>query len=480
MSDLEIMKQNLEILQNENASLKNQLQIFKEKENSYQSFISRIKKIQSEYESSYQRSINDYKAHEEEIKKKYYNYQKILENQNEQNEKRLTDEILLLKSEQKEKDKLIQSLNEKINLLNEKVSKDELNYYFKEKEYEDIIISKERKLSELNDVIKQIVQEATEEIKKLSQQLEEFEKNPKMTSPIGGLIEREKIENNLNLNNLGMLNRSVDDIKNKNNNVIINNNNINIKQNDIVKQSQNIMNNSLLLSDRFKNAFIDGSNSIPTPQKANNSFMLNTKYSNEHPLYYPQNNYVNKPNNNSSIGGQTLMTQLYLLQNDKNVLASELKQKEKEVNFWKNIRSDMYSKNQAQNSSANNSINITNNKYLNDMKLKNMEKTLVNYGNTIDTIKKQYNQSLKYQQKEIDKLKNNMENNSNMAYNKVDSGKTNIKRYEEGHNDLSEQKKSTNEDLLHALKLTIPSKEGIRNEYINSQIQQIKNSENKE
>ena len=30
------------------------------------------------------------------------------------------------------------------------------------------------------------------------------------------------------------------------------------------------------------------------------------------------------------------------------------------------------------------------------------------------------------------------------------------------------------------LKLTIPSKEGIRNEYINSQIQQIKNSDNKE
>ena len=163
MSDLEIMKKNLENLQNENTSLKNQIQIYKEKENSYQSSISRIKKIQSEYESSYQQSINDCKAHEEEIKKKYYNYQKILENQNEQNEKRLTNEILLLKSEQKEKDKIIQSLNEKINLLNEKLSKDEINYYVKEKEYEDIIISKERKLSELNDAIKQIVEEANEE-----------------------------------------------------------------------------------------------------------------------------------------------------------------------------------------------------------------------------------------------------------------------------------------------------------------------------
>ena len=41
-----------------------------------------------------------------------------------------------------------------------------------------------------------------------------------------------------------------------------------------------------------------------------------------------------------------------------------------------------------------------------------------------------------------------------------------------------EQAKSTTEDLLHALKITIPSKEGIRNEYINSQVQKIKNSEN--
>lgn len=474
MSDLEIMKQNLEILQNENTSLKSQIQIYKEKENSYQTSISRIKKIQSEYESSYQQSINECKAHEEEIKKKYYNYQKILENQNEQNEKRLTNEILLLKTEQKEKDKIIQSLNEKINLLNEKLSKEELNYYVKEKEYEDIIISKERKLSELNDAIKQIVEEANEEIKRLSQQLEEFENKSKTNNPINNVMEREAAENILNVN-LGMLNKSVDDIKNKNNNVIISNNN------DIMKQSQNIANNSFLLSDRFKNVLNDGPNSITTPQKANNSFILNNKYSNDRQILYPQNNYANKStNNNSATGSQNLMTQLYLLQNDKNVLANELKQKEKEVNFWKNIRSDMYSKNQVQNNSANNSINFSTNNYLNDMKLKNMEKTLVNYGNNIDTFKKQYNQSLKYHQKEIDKLKNVMGNSAIMGYNKADGGITSINRYEEIPKDLNEQKKNTNEDLLHALKITIPSKEGIRNEYIKSQVQQIKNSDYKE
>lgn len=39
-------------------------------------------------------------------------------------------------------------------------------------------------------------------------------------------------------------------------------------------------------------------------------------------------------------------------------------------------------------------------------------------------------------------------------------------------------KKSLNDDILHSLKITIPSKEGIRNEYINSQVEKIKNSEN--
>ena len=92
MSD---MKTNIESLQNENISLKNQIQLYQEKEKSYQSSILQIKKIQNEYELSYQQSINDYKKHEEEIKKKYLDYQKIMEIQNEESEKRLSEEILL-------------------------------------------------------------------------------------------------------------------------------------------------------------------------------------------------------------------------------------------------------------------------------------------------------------------------------------------------------------------------------------------------
>ena len=464
MEDFENLKENLEKYNKENISLKNQIEILKEKENSYQTSISKIKKIQNEYESSYNLFINDYKKNKEEIRNKYLEYQNILEKQNEENEKRLTDEIFLLKNELKEKDNIINSLNEKINILNLKISKDQFNYYFKEREYEDIIISKERKLNELNEAIKQIVKEATDEIKRLSQQLEEFQKKSKLSNPMNFVIEKETIENNYNINNL---NRSVDNARNNINSIK------SLKQNDIIRQSQNINSNSVLLSDNYRNIL----NNVNTPLRMNNSFMINNKFNklnnNDNPLFYTQNNFYN-PNN------KDLKAKLYILQNDKNMLANQLKQKEKEVNFWKNLRTDLYA-----NAQDYNKINIhpnSNNKYINDIKLKSMEKTLMNYGNKINKIKKQYNESLKNHQREIDKLRNDVESSVNLTqHSKMNEGTFNTNSYEElGDNDDIDQGKSTSEDLIHALKITIPSKEGIRNEYINSQVQKIKNSENKD
>ena len=464
MEDFENLKENLEKYNKENISLKNQIEILKEKENSYQTSISKIKKIQNEYESSYNLFINDYKKNKEEIRNKYLEYQNILEKQNEENEKRLSEEIFLLKKELKEKDNIINSLNEKINILNLKISKDQFNYYFKEREYEDIIISKERKLNELNEAIKQIVKEATDEIKRLSQQLEEFQKKSKLSNPMNFVIEKETIENNYNINNL---NRSVDNARNNINSIK------SLKQNDIIRQSQNINSNSVLLSDNYRNIL----NNVNTPLRMNNSFMINNKFNklnnNDNPLFYTQNNFYN-PNN------KDLKAKLYILQNDKNMLANQLKQKEKEVNFWKNLRTDLYA-----NAQDYNKINIhpnSNNKYINDIKLKSMEKTLMNYGNKINKIKKQYNESLKNHQREIDKLRNDVESSVNLTqHSKMNEGTFNTNSYEElGDNDDIDQGKSTSEDLIHALKITIPSKEGIRNEYINSQVQKIKNSENKD
>jgi hypothetical protein len=383
MDEIELTKENLESLQNENKSLKKELQLLKEKENSYQNSILRIKQIENEYESSYKKYINDYKNHEEEIKQKYLEFQKILEKQNEENEKKLNEEIILLKSELKEKDNIIHSLKEKINSLNENIAQEELNSYFKEKEYEEIIISKERKLNELNDAIKQIVQEATEEIKRLSEQLEDFQNRTKMTNPLSLLIEKEVIQNNINLNNI-----SKNTTKSAGN-LNLNTNNIDnaelIKQEDITKQSQNIVNNNALLSERFEINDIKNkiNSNILTPQRPNNSFVFNSRFTTkENPIYYTQKNYYNK-----DLPSQDVMTQMYLLENDKHLLLNELKQKEKEVNFWKNLRSDIYMNNQIKTGRINNSMAFSTNKYLNDIKLKNMEKTLANYGNKINKIK---------------------------------------------------------------------------------------------
>ena len=381
--------QNIELLQKENISLKNQVQLLKEKEESYQSSISKIKQVQSEYEIAYKKALTDYNKQEEDLKNKYLEYQSILEKQNEDNEKSYVDEILLLKVKLKEKDDIINSLTEKINSLNEKISKEEMNYYFKEKEYEEIIISKEKKLSELNEAIKQIVQEATEEIKRLSGQLEEFQKKGKHNNPMDLFIEKElkdinnknNINNNRDLNINSNLNKSVDNILSNNINSIKS-----LKQNDIVKQSQNIINNSVLLSQNFKNVLKETN----TPQKVNKSFIIrhhrkNPNINNDMPMYYTQNNFSGKNDHD-------LMTQLYILQNDKTILTNELKKKEKEVSFWKNLRTDIYNSTMQQNMNMNGIRYSPSAKYFNDFKLKKMEKTLHSYGNKINEIKKQYNE----------------------------------------------------------------------------------------
>ena len=466
-------EQNIELIQKENTLLKNQIQTLKEKESQYQSSISKIKQTQSEYENAYKNAIKDYSKQQEDLKNKYLEYQSILEKQNEDNEKSYMDEILLLKVKLKEKDDIINSLTEKINALNEKITKDEMNYIFKEKEYEEVIISKEKKLSELNEAIKQIVQEATDEIKRLSGQLEEFQRKGKKNNPVDFFIEKEIKDlnnNNININNNknnreliinSNLNKSVDNILNNNINSIKS-----FKQNDIIQQSQNIINNSVLLSENFKNVLKD----TTTPQKPNKSFIIkpriqNPKINNEIPMYYTQNNFFGK-------NEQDLMTQLYMLQNDKTILTNELKKKEKEVTFWKNLRTDLY--NSAMQQSFNGIRYSPSAKYLNDFKIRNMEKTLHSYGNKINQIKKQYNESMKNHQREIEKLRNDMENSIHFTQ---QSRIINDRNNEEDELDDMEQK-SLNEDLLHALKITIPSKEGIRNEYINSQVQKIKNADN--
>ena len=193
--------------------------------------------------------------------------------------------------------------------------------------------------------------------------------------------------------------------------------------------------------------------------------MKNKISNNEIPLYYTQNNFYGKSE-------QELITQIYMLQNDKIILTNELKKKEQEVNFWKNLRSDLYNSNMKIGNHG--MIFSPSGKYLNDIKLKNMEKSFHNYGRKNNETKLRYNDTLKNHKKDIIKLRNDMENSINLNQ---QSRKINDKNNNEEISDENEQK-NQDEGLLHDLQISIPSKEGIRNEYINSQVNKIKNSDN--
>ena len=300
------VEEKLKILESENNSLKSQLNISLEKEKLYNSTIEKIKKMQSENEKSYFDALKESKIREEEIQQKFLEFQKILENQYNENEKRLTDEITQLTIELSKRDNIINSLQNNLNSLNDKISQDELNYHFKEKEFENIIKIKERKLDELNIAVKQITKEATEEIKRLSEQLEDFQ------------IKTKNNTNNFNDDNKG--------------NYI--NNNINRNRNN------NINNNSNIIE---------------------------------------------------------LKNEIYMLQNKNNILSKELEKKNREINFWKSQRNNINNRDDT----------------LKELRIKQLERTFINYGNKVKQIDEKYRKNTLQNQKEkisllkqIDYLKN--------------------------------------------------------------------------
>ena len=85
------IEEKLKILESENNSLKNKINISLEKEKLYHSTVEKIKQIQAENEKSYFDSLKENKKREEEIQQKFLEFQKILENQYGENEKRLNE-----------------------------------------------------------------------------------------------------------------------------------------------------------------------------------------------------------------------------------------------------------------------------------------------------------------------------------------------------------------------------------------------------
>ena len=122
----------------------------------------------------------------------------MLENQYKQSEKRLTDQIAQLKKIINSKDDINTQITKQNVELKQLISKNEIEWRLKEHEYENVIKIKERKITELEESIKSITKEASEEFNKLSSQLDTFQN--KIRS--GSLMENEEYpqgENNSQL-----------------------------------------------------------------------------------------------------------------------------------------------------------------------------------------------------------------------------------------------------------------------------------------
>ena len=125
------IEQKLNLLQSENSSLKIKIQSFLEKENLYKENLEKIKSIQSEQEKIYFNSIKDSKRREEELKQKFLDFQKLLENQYSSSESRFNEEMNQMSQEISKRDNIINNLKNELNQLEEKISQEELNFNFK-------------------------------------------------------------------------------------------------------------------------------------------------------------------------------------------------------------------------------------------------------------------------------------------------------------------------------------------------------------
>ena len=231
VDNIEELKNTIINLENKIKSLKSQLQVSLEKENFHQSTLSKIKKIHSEYEESYLSSLNDYKNRENALKTQYLNYQNLLEKQYAESEERLNDEITLLKNQINKKDEIISVLKKQNNEINRKVSKNEIDYHFKEKQYEEEILAKNRELYEMQENIKQLTSEAKLQIKNLYEQLYSKKQNAS-----DNILDNLQNDINFNFDNINLQNDNYVTFQpQRNNNLDMNN----LKLNNVILENVN-------------------------------------------------------------------------------------------------------------------------------------------------------------------------------------------------------------------------------------------------
>lgn len=307
----------IEFLKKENASLTKL----------YKDALIKMKKIQRDYESMYSKFVNENQLRENFMKNNYIKYQELLQQHFQKEENNYIEEIKNLKLQIQEKDKVINALQNNNALLNDKLSKNELIYNLKEKEYQNQLLNKDRLLMKSSDIVNKNSYEVMEDIKKLKEEIKYFQNKA----------------NNNNINN--------------NDNYIYDNNqnNLNYFNNEYKRQQQ-------IKKSLSSNNFNDIRNYSDLNSKNNFNNNL-TYYSTNNPQIRNFNSNQNSPyaiktktlNNNSN--------EIHKLKTRIINLINIIKQKDKEINFWKNLRQNLYKANTTQNFDN----NMYNKTYINSM-----------------------------------------------------------------------------------------------------------------
>ena len=307
----------IEFLKKENASLTKL----------YKDALIKMKKIQRDYESMYSKFVNENQLRENFMKNNYIKYQELLQQHFQKEENNYIEEIKNLKLQIQEKDKVINALQNNNALLNDKLSKNELIYNLKEKEYQNQLLNKDRLLMKSSDIVNKNSYEVMEDIKKLKEEIKYFQNKA----------------NNNNINN--------------NDNYIYDNNqnNLNYFNNEYKRQQQ-------IRKSLSSNNFNDIRNYSDLNSKNNFNNNL-TYYTTNNPQIRNFNSNQNSP---YAIKTKTLnnnANEIHKLKTRIINLINIIKQKDKEINFWKNLRQNLYKANTTQNIDN----NIYNKTYINSM-----------------------------------------------------------------------------------------------------------------
>ena len=269
----------------------------------YKNAMIKMKKMQNEYEAICYNYLSENQQRENSIKNNFYKYQQLLQQQFKKEENNYLEEIKQLKIEINEKNEIINTLQKNNSLLKDKLSKNELIYHLKEKEYQKELLNKDRLLMKSSDIVKKNSKEVMEDIQKLKDELKYFQ------------------------NKIYYMNDDQNDTTNINNNRktfnSYSNSNLNYYSSDIDNcQLESNTSNCFCNCHRNKNDLNKSFNSLKCPNLKLSQFSNNQKDS---------------------------TYEIYFLKNKINSLNNIIKKKDEEILFWKNLRKDLYLANNNEN-----------------------------------------------------------------------------------------------------------------------------------